>query len=78
MRPRGLAAKLRKGGSPEITKGEHAGDFIALDHILPRTVVPELTARFFNPEALPARDNLGLPELDGKCANSFSIEIGER
>ncbi len=50
--------KLRKGGSPEITKGEHAGDFIALDHILPRSVVPELAARFFNLEALPARVNL--------------------
>ena len=27
--------KLRKGGSPQITAGEHAGDFIALDHVLP-------------------------------------------
>ena len=63
-------AKLRKGGSPEITKGEHTGDFIALDHILPRSVVPELAARFFNLEALPARVNLaksakiGQRELD--------------
>lgn len=63
-------AKLRKGGAPEITKGEHAGDFIALDHILPRSVVPELAARFFNLEALPARVNLaksariGARELD--------------
>jgi hypothetical protein len=36
--------KLRGGGSPAITVGEHAGDSIALDHVLPRAVVPELAA----------------------------------
>ena len=50
--------KLKKGGSPTITKGEHAGDSIALDHVLPRAVVPELAARFYNLEAIPARENL--------------------
>jgi hypothetical protein len=59
-------AKLRKGRSQEITKGEHAGDFIALDHILPRSVVPELAARFFNLEALPARVNLAKSDRIGK------------
>lgn len=39
-------AELRKGGSPTITKGDNAGDGIALDHVLPRAVVPELAARF--------------------------------
>lgn len=67
--PEGLG-KLRKGGSPTITKGEHAGDKIALDHVLPRAVVPELAARFYNLEAIPARQNLqksadiGKRELD--------------
>jgi hypothetical protein len=55
--PAGMA-KLRKGGSPQITRGEHAGEFIALDHVLPRAVVPELAARFYNLEAIPARQNL--------------------
>jgi hypothetical protein len=50
--------KLRNGGSPIITKGEHAGDSIALDHVLPRSLVPELAARFYNLEAIPAKDNL--------------------
>ncbi len=49
--------KLRRGGSPEITKGEHSGDSIALDHVLPRAVVPELAARFYNLEAVPSRQN---------------------
>lgn len=45
--PDGLA-KLKKGGSPKIRIGDHAGDGIALDHVLPRAVVPELEARFYS------------------------------
>jgi len=45
--------KLRRGGSPEIMEGPHAGDSIALDHDLPKSVVPELAARFYNLEAIP-------------------------
>ena len=55
--PEGMA-KLRKGGSPTITCGPHAGDTIALDHVLPRSIVPELAARFFNLEAIDASANL--------------------
>lgn len=50
-------ARLRKGGSPEITRDEHAGDSIALDHVLPHAVVPELEARFYNLEAVPSKVN---------------------
>lgn len=46
--------KLRRGGSPTITQGEHKGDGVALDHVLPRAIVPELAARFYNLEALPS------------------------
>ena len=49
--------KLRRGGSPEITDGEHKGDSVALDHVLPRAVVLELAARFYNLEALPSAVN---------------------
>ena len=59
-------AKLRKGGSPQITKGVHAGDFIALDHVLPRAIVPELAARFYNLEAIPARQNRAKSAQIGK------------
>ena len=54
--PEGLA-KLRKGGSPQITEGEHAGEKVALDHVLPRAVVPELDACFYNLEILAAKVN---------------------
>jgi hypothetical protein len=48
---------MGKGGSPEITKGDHQGDTVALDHVIPRSVVPELEARFYNLEILPSRVN---------------------
>jgi hypothetical protein len=49
--------KLRRGGSPKITMGDHIGDTIELDHVLPRVIVPELAARFYNLEAVPAKVN---------------------
>jgi hypothetical protein len=49
--------KMKRGGSPKITLGEHAGDSIALDHVLPCAVVPELEARFYNLEPVPAAVN---------------------
>jgi hypothetical protein len=45
-------------------------DGIALDYVLPRAVVPELAARFYNLEAIPAKANgrkgakIGQRELD--------------
>jgi hypothetical protein len=67
--PQGLA-KLKKGGSPVILQGKFKGNEIALDHVLPVSLVPELAARFYNLEAMPAAANLskgnriGRRELD--------------
>ena len=51
-------AKLRKGGSPTVTRGPHAGDTVALDHGLLRSIIPEFAACFFNLEAIDASKNL--------------------
>jgi len=59
-------ARLRKGRSPAITKGPHAGSAIALDHILPRSVVPELAGRYFNLDAIDSPDNLAKSNKIGK------------
>ncbi len=71
-------AKLRKGGSPEITKGEHTGDEIGLDHVLPRAVVPELEARFYNLEAIPSKVNMAksadITEREVKLARRWHRE----
>ena len=60
------------GGSPTITKGKHAGSGIALDHVLPRSIVPELAARFFNLEALPAPENLAKAAKVGRRELDFA------
>ena len=48
---------LRKGASPDITKGFLAGSGIELDHILPVSIVPELASRFFNLSAMSEQEN---------------------
>lgn len=45
------------GGSPTITQGPHTGEGIALDHVLPRSIVPELVGKFYNLEAITAKAN---------------------
>lgn len=54
--PEGIAA-LKKGRSPKINRGLHAGDTVHLDHILPRSVVLELDASFHNLRPVPSRMN---------------------
>lgn len=43
-------AKLRKGKAPTITKGPYAGEIVTGDHIIPRSVCPELDNCLFNLE----------------------------
>ena len=70
----GPGADAWKGGSPAITKGEHAGDTIALDHILPIAVVPELAAMFYNLEVMSAHQNQAKSARIGGC----EVEIARR
>ena len=67
--PEGMA-ELRKGGSPTITKGPDAGRGVALDHVLPVKVAPELAAKLFNLQAISDRENLA------KAAKIGRREIG--
>ena len=61
-------------------KGTYAGGGIMLDHVLPRAVVPELAAKFYNLEAVAAKVNLeksakvGLRELLNECVESPRAE----
>lgn len=68
-------AKLRKGGSPTIMKGEHTGDKIGVDHVLPKSLVVELEARFYNLEAIPSKVNReGLLSAEGLQAVAAAKE----
>ena len=50
-------AKLRKGNAPTITRGPYAGDIASVDHIIPRSVAPELDEKLFNLEFMPSKMN---------------------
>ena len=45
--------KLRKGNAPTITKGPYSGEIVTGDHIIPRSVTPELDNTLFNLEFMP-------------------------
>ncbi|MDB4265139.1 hypothetical protein N9891_00160 [bacterium] len=45
--------KLRRGKAPTITKGPYAGELATGDHIIPRSICPELDNCLFNLEFLP-------------------------
>ena len=45
--------KLRKGNAPTITKGPYKGEIVTGDHIIPRSVTPELDNTLFNLEMMP-------------------------
>jgi hypothetical protein len=45
--------KLRRGKAPTITKGPYAGELATVDHIIPRSVCPELDNRIYNLEFMP-------------------------
>ncbi len=66
--------KLRHGGSPSIFKGAASGTQVALDHVLPRALVPELAARFYNLEVIPARENL----RKGAKVGKRELQLAER
>jgi hypothetical protein len=44
---------LRKGNAPTITKGPYAGEIVTGDHIIPRSVCPELDNALYNLEMMP-------------------------
>ena len=45
--------KLRRGKAPTITKGPYTGELAIVDHIIPRSVCPELDNRLYNLEFMP-------------------------
>lgn len=45
--------KLRRGKAPTITRGRYAGELATVDHIIPRSVCPELDNCLFNLEFMP-------------------------
>lgn len=51
--------EMRKGQAPTVRRGPYKGDQLSVDHIIPRTVVPELDKVIANLELMPLRMNEG-------------------
>jgi hypothetical protein len=49
--------KMRRGNAPTITRGPYSGDIASVDHIIPRSIAPELDEKLFNLEFMPSRMN---------------------
>ncbi len=50
-------AKMRRGQCPTVRNGPYAGDLLTVDHIVPRSLVPELDNVLANLELMPGRLN---------------------
>jgi hypothetical protein len=49
--------EMRKGNAATVRRGPYAGDQLSVDHIIPRSVVPELDNVIANLELMPQRAN---------------------
>jgi len=50
-------AEMRKGNAPTVRRGPYTGDQLSVDHIIPRSVAPELGNVIANLELMPQRMN---------------------
>jgi hypothetical protein len=49
--------EMRRGKSPTVQRGRYRGDELSVDHIIPRSLVPELDNVIANLELLPLKVN---------------------
>ena len=66
--------KLRKGNAPTITKGPYAGEIVTGDHIIPRSVCPELDNALYNLEMMP----LTLNQKKSAKVGTRQIDLAKR
>lgn len=71
--PAGLS-KMRQGEAPTVRKGPYAGDIASVDHIIPRSVVPELDCVIANLELLPLKLNL----RKNSTVGSRQVDLAEK
>ncbi len=50
---------MRRGKSPIVRRGPYAGDKLSVDHIIPRSIAPELDNVIANLEVMPLKMNKG-------------------
>jgi hypothetical protein len=68
---------LRRGRAPVIKRGPYAGEIAAVDHIIPRAVVPELDEKLFNLEFMPESVNRKKSAVIGQRQRTLAMEWNE-
>lgn len=68
-------AELRRGKSPTITRGPDVGEEAQADHLVPRSVCPELENEVFNLEFLAASKNRMKSDKVTARAKKFAAEL---
>ena len=76
LTPEGMA-EMRRGKSATITKGQYAGQEAEADHVIPRSVCPELQNQVMNLELLPASLNRAKSDKVTDRAKVFAKELYE-
>lgn len=66
--------KLKTGNAPTISKGKYKGELATADHLLPRSIVPELRNRLFNLQFMPSTLN----QEKGNKITEIELVVGER
>ena len=74
LTPEGMA-ELRRGKSATITKGQYAGQEAEADHVIPRSVCPELQSQVMNLELLLASLNRAKSNKVTDRAKVFAKEL---
>jgi len=70
-------AELRRGKSATITKGQYAGQEAEADHVIPKSVCPELQNQVMNLELLPASLNRAKSDKMTERARVFAKDLYE-
>lgn len=63
---------MKRGKAPTVRKGPYAGDIVSVDHIIPRSVAPELDNVMANLELMPLKLNQGKGDWIGERQASMA------
>jgi hypothetical protein len=68
-------AAMKKGNSGTVRKGPYAGDVLSVDHVIPRSIAPELDNVICNLELMPLRLNQSKGDAIGDRQRSLARKL---
>lgn len=69
--------EMRKGNAATVRRGPYAGDQLSVDHIIPRSVVPELDNVIANLELMPQRANSRKNTKVGQRQRDLAVKLNK-